>query len=98
MEIFKPYGFDTGPDDRQADIGILNFSRVQLVREVVVASGDDNKEPQWFKEERGYTAHEFPGELFNLREDIAERTNLYGKYPDLVRELSELLAQIRGTA
>ena len=39
----KPYGFDTGPDDRRADLGILNFSRAQLVREVMVSSGDENK-------------------------------------------------------
>jgi O-antigen ligase len=39
----KPYGFDTGPDDRRVNPGILNFSRAQLVREVMVASGDENK-------------------------------------------------------
>lgn len=39
----KPYGFHTGPDDRQLHLGILNFSRAQLVREVMVASGDENK-------------------------------------------------------
>ena len=61
-------------------------------------SGDDNKEPQWFKEERGYTAHDCPGELFNLKDDIAERTNLYEEYPDLVGELSELLARVKGNA
>ena len=61
-------------------------------------SGDDNKEPQWFREERGYTEHTYPGELYNLTEDIAERTNLYGEHPDKVRELSELLAQVKGGA
>ncbi len=39
----KPYGFDTGADDRQTGLGILNFSRIQLVREVMVASGDESK-------------------------------------------------------
>jgi len=39
----KPYGFDTGPDDHQAHPGVLNFSRAQLVREVMVASGDEDK-------------------------------------------------------
>jgi len=39
----KPYGFDTGPDDRRSDLTILNFSRAQLVREVMVANGDENK-------------------------------------------------------
>ncbi len=59
-------------------------------------SGDDNKEPEWFKEERGYTAHQHPGELFCLRDDIAERKNLYGEHPDKVAELSALLARVKG--
>ena len=43
-------------------------------------SGDDNREPDWFKAERGYSEHDFPGELFNLKDDIAERQNLYGQH------------------
>jgi len=39
----KPYGFDAGPDDRRANMGVLNFSRAQMVREVMVASGDESK-------------------------------------------------------
>ena len=39
----KPYGFDTGPDDRRTDVWVLNFSRVQLMREVMVANGDESK-------------------------------------------------------
>jgi len=39
----KPYGFNTGPDDRQVSLEILNFSRAQLVREVMVANGDESK-------------------------------------------------------
>jgi hypothetical protein len=64
-------------------------------------NGDDNGEPDWFKKERGYTSHGFPGELFDLGDDIAERTNLYGEHPRVVRELSELLNQVKldgGTA
>jgi arylsulfatase A-like enzyme len=59
------------------------------------ASGDDNREPEWFKEERGYTPHDFPGELFNLRDDISERKNLYGAYPAVVQELSQFLEQVK---
>jgi arylsulfatase A-like enzyme len=58
-------------------------------------SGDDNREPQWFKDERGYTDHDFPGELYNLGEDIAERSNLYGDYPEVVSELSALLVRVK---
>ena len=60
-----------------------------------VASGDDNREPEWFKKERGYTPHNCPGERFDLRNDIAERKNLYGEYPEVVQELSRLLDQVK---
>jgi hypothetical protein len=39
----KPYGYDTGPDDRRADEAVLNFSRLLLLREVMVRHGDANK-------------------------------------------------------
>ncbi|TEU01546.1 MAG: hypothetical protein E3J29_00845, partial [Dehalococcoidia bacterium] len=39
----KPYGFDTGPDDRRADETVLNFSRLLLLREVMVAHNDAGK-------------------------------------------------------
>lgn len=58
-------------------------------------SGDDNREPDWFKAERGYSDHDFPGELFNLKDDIAERQNLYGQHPDIVRSLSRRLEEIK---
>jgi arylsulfatase A len=57
-------------------------------------SGDDNGahgEPQWLKDERGYTQHSHTGELFNLREDPAQRNNQYGQKPELVLELKSLL-------
>lgn len=39
----KPYGFYTGPDDRQAAPQLLNFSRFTLLREVMVRNGDGHK-------------------------------------------------------
>lgn len=39
----KAYGFDTGPSDRRVDESVLNFSRVLLLREVMVAHGDGDK-------------------------------------------------------
>ena len=39
----KPYGFDTGPDDRRVDETVLNFSRLILLREVMVKRGDADK-------------------------------------------------------
>ncbi|MDE2807413.1 MAG: arylsulfatase, partial [Gemmatimonadota bacterium] len=58
-------------------------------------SGDDNREPDWFKAERGYSDHDFPGELFNLKDDIAERQNLYDQHPDMVRSMSRRLEEIK---
>lgn len=43
IAVGKPYGFDTGPDDRRADEQVLNFSRLILLREVMVAHGDGDK-------------------------------------------------------
>lgn len=57
-------------------------------------TGDDNGvngEPNWLKEERSYTQHSFPGELYNLRDDIAQRDNRYADKPELVTELKSLL-------
>ncbi len=57
-------------------------------------SGSDHGEPAWFTELRGYVPHDDVGELFDLREDIAERTNLYRRYPEKVRELAAELKRI----
>ncbi|MCE9608970.1 MAG: arylsulfatase [Chthoniobacter sp.] len=57
-------------------------------------SGDDNGakgEPQWLKDERGYKPHDQPGELFNVRDDLAERHNYFAEKPELVTELKALL-------
>jgi O-antigen ligase len=39
----KPYGFDLPPDDRRVDAGVLHFSHVILMREVMVAHGEGHK-------------------------------------------------------
>lgn len=57
-------------------------------------SGDDNGvngEPKWLKEERSYTPHSMPGELFQLREDLAQRHNRFEDKPEIVQELKSLL-------
>jgi arylsulfatase A-like enzyme len=61
-------------------------------------SGDDNREPEWFRQERGYTPHDQPGELYDLRADIGERRNLYAERTERVAQLRQVLAQTRGTA
>lgn len=42
----KPYGFWSGPEDRRVDEGLLNFSRLILLREEMVRRGDGHK-PIW---------------------------------------------------
>lgn len=57
-------------------------------------TGDDNGargEPNWLKEERGYAPHPFPGELYDLKADLAQRNNLYAEKPDIVSDLKKLL-------
>lgn len=39
----KPYGFDLPPDDRTVNVNTLNFSRLILLREVMVENGDGDK-------------------------------------------------------
>ena len=61
-------------------------------------TGDDNGrkgEPDWLKQARGYTTHTQPGELFNLRDDLPQRRNLYADRPEVVHELKALLERYK---
>ncbi|MDI7274984.1 MAG: O-antigen ligase family protein [Anaerolineae bacterium] len=42
----KPYGFWSGPEDRQVDPAVLNYSRLVALREEMVRHGDADK-PVW---------------------------------------------------
>lgn len=59
------------------------------------ATGAHSRVPAWFDEEHGYRKSEFPGELYDLAADLAQKHNLYGERPDKVAELTALLARIR---
>ena len=61
-------------------------------------SGTDNLEPDWFRAERGYEAHNESRELFNLSEDIVERCNLYRAEPEIARELGAMLDRAKSEA
>lgn len=39
----KPYGFNASPDDRTVDSNVLNFSRLILLREVMLQNGEGHK-------------------------------------------------------
>jgi arylsulfatase A-like enzyme len=54
-------------------------------------TGDDNREPEWFKRARGYTADTQPGVLYDLSRDLSEKNNLYADHPDIVCDLKALL-------
>ena len=48
-------------------------------------------EPDWFSEQRGYQPHDRKYELFNLRDDPAQRTNRAATEPDRVAAMLALL-------
>ena len=52
-------------------------------------------EPDWYRQQRGYTTHHFAGELYNLRDDLAERSNLYGENAEVVQRLKALLEKYK---
>jgi arylsulfatase A-like enzyme len=64
-------------------------------------TGDNNGskqhpgEPEWFKHERGYATNDLPGELYNLRDDLPERRNLYAERPKVVKRLKALLEKYK---
>jgi arylsulfatase A len=70
---------------RQGDWALIDFP-----------TGDCNEqEPEWFKKERGYQPHNYPGELYDLKHDLAQSRNLYAEYPEKVRELKALLEKLK---
>ncbi len=62
---------------------------------IAAKTGAVSKVPEWFDEAYGYTKNDQAGELYNLRNDLAQKQNLYAEEPDKVKELTEKLNQIR---
>ncbi len=58
-------------------------------------TGAHTKVPAWFDSEHGYVEDEHPGELYNLRTDLAQKRNLYATEPARVKELTSLLNSFR---
>lgn len=58
-------------------------------------TGGVSKVPPWFDEANGYARNPHPGELYNLREDLAQKKNLYADHPDKVADLQSRLQAIR---
>lgn len=51
--------------------------------------------PDWFDTANGYETNTQPGELYNLKTDLAQKQNLYSEHPEKVAELQLLLAKVR---
>jgi arylsulfatase A len=63
----------------------------------VDAKSGGGQEPAWLKQARGYDAstNSFPGVLYDLGADPAERRNLYGERPEVVARLKALLEKYK---
>lgn len=60
-------------------------------------SGMHSQVPGWFNEQFGYSENMFEGELYNLKEDISQKNNLYPEYPEKVAELKALLEKYKAS-
>lgn len=58
-------------------------------------SGEHSKSPQFYNKQRGYQPNDTPGLLFDLKEDLSQKYNLYDQYPEVIRELQALLAHYK---
>lgn len=58
-------------------------------------TGAHSKVPAWFDSENGYVEDEQPGELYDLRADLAQKHNLYATEAAKVKELTDVLESIR---
>ncbi|WP_428303959.1 sulfatase family protein [Lacipirellula sp.] len=58
-------------------------------------TGNVTKAPGWFNKSQGYEAHQSPGELFDLKADPAQQSNLFETHPEQVAKLKAKLAEAR---
>lgn len=57
-------------------------------------NGNESREPEWFRKERGVIEHNEKIELFNLRDDPQQLKNLSLEYPEKAHELRTKLNEI----
>lgn len=58
-------------------------------------SGGPNREPEWFRRERLVGTHTEAAELFNLRDDPQQKTNLAAAAPERVESMRRLLERYK---
>jgi len=56
-------------------------------------TGQHTEMPESFKEIKGYSDFETVGLLFNLKDDIEQRVNLFEQYPEKVKEMERLITE-----
>lgn len=54
-------------------------------------------EPEWYQQARGYQIDDQPGQLFNLREDLAEKHNRFAEEPGRVAAMKRVLDEARSS-
>ena len=59
------------------------------------SNGGANKEPQWLRDQRAVMPHAEDAELFNLRRDPQQTTNLAAREPGRVRTMRSLLERYK---
>ncbi|MFL3658644.1 MAG: hypothetical protein ACJ07L_11415 [Opitutales bacterium] len=52
-------------------------------------------EPEWFREKRNVQSNTYTGQLYNLNDDPFQARNLYGRYPEKVQEMKNLMKAIK---
>lgn len=62
---------------------------------IAAKSGAHSAVPEWFDHENGYAKNEQVGELYDLKTDLAQKRNLYAECPELVRELTARMDEVR---
>lgn len=89
----------TGPSARDTLIHNTNPNAYAIRRGdwvlIDAPTGGVSKVPAWFDTRFGYQPHSELGELYNLRDDPTQKTNLYAMSPERVAELRALLVQVR---
>ena len=99
--VGKPLPADAGPDSFNVLPALLAEKPAKPCRESLVhqPAADVAGDPQGAVEADPGRRQEEEGragpELFNLADDLAEATNLAAENPEVVKELSALLAKVR---
>jgi arylsulfatase A len=58
-------------------------------------TGAHSKVPAWFDKQYGYAEDGLEGELYNLKDDLAQKSNLYASMPEKVKELKDRFKQVQ---